>query len=146
MWQIIRFSDVEARVPREPGIYEIHTDSGIALKVGIGGEIRKRLLQHRNSKQRCLELTVGGDRSNPSHVKSKQSILAKHLYYDGEITSEYDLTSEAGRTKFLCDCCYIKFKVASSNADAKKLERISELTGLFRYVGTVVIRKRKGRE
>ena len=142
MWQIIRFGDIEARVPRKAGIYEIHTDSGIGLKVGIGGEIRKRLLQHRNSKQKCLELIVGGDRSNPSHVKSKQSILAKHIYYDREITSDYDLTSEAGRSRFLCDCCYIKFKVSASKADAKRLERVSEATGLFRYVGPVVIRKR----
>jgi hypothetical protein len=43
-FQTIRFSEIEAKVPKEPGICEIHTDTGKALKVGISANMRKRLL------------------------------------------------------------------------------------------------------
>jgi len=136
----IRFSEIERSVPVRPGIYEIHTDNGLPLKVGVGGDIRKRLLQHRESRQDRLKLREGGDRSNPNDVSSKQSILAKHLYYDRSVTTEYDLTSEFGRRAFLLEKCYITFDVTATRADALKLEKERERLGCFRYVGRVVIR------
>ncbi|EIK94777.1 hypothetical protein PMM47T1_19813 [Pseudomonas sp. M47T1] len=48
---VIRFSEIEAAVPTAPGLYEIVTDQGELLKVGISVNLRKRLIQHRQSKQ-----------------------------------------------------------------------------------------------
>lgn len=45
----IRFSEIERYVPALPGLYEIYKDDGAALKVGIGVNLRKRLIQHRKS-------------------------------------------------------------------------------------------------
>ncbi|WP_434563075.1 hypothetical protein J3P95_11120 [Pseudomonas sp. Z5-35] len=42
----IRFSDVETAVPSTPGLYQIIADDGELLKVGISGDLRKRLIQH----------------------------------------------------------------------------------------------------
>ena len=59
-FQTIRFSEIEAKVPKEPGICEIHTDTGKALKVGISANMRKRLLQHQALRQNRLKLKPGG--------------------------------------------------------------------------------------
>jgi hypothetical protein len=39
----IRFTDMHVQVPTTAGLYEIHTDQGIALKVGIAINLLKRL-------------------------------------------------------------------------------------------------------
>src|SRR5882724_12066054 len=115
----IRFSEIERNVPAQPGIYEIHTFTGTSLKVGISGNLRKRLLQHRASRQSALKLKAGGQRCNPSDVKSKESILEKHLYYDTSLVADYDLKSEAGRRKFLKEkCCFI-FELTANRTEAR---------------------------
>jgi len=136
----IRFGEIESLPPAKSGIYEIHTDEGIPLKIGIGKDIRKRLLQHRASKQQRLRLKVRGNRENPNDVESKQSILAKHLYYDRSIATNYDLTTEEGRQAFLLDKCHIVFEITSTRAYAQELELALEHPKNFRYVGRVLIR------
>lgn len=79
-------------------------------------------------------------RLKPSDVKSKASILAKHLYYDRSITTEYDLTTDAGRRSFLQECCYIIFEVTKDRIEAKNIERQREEDGSFRYVGQCQVR------
>lgn len=71
------FRDLEG-IPSSTGSYEIHTKGGVPLKAGISGNLRKRLIQHGDSKQSRLYLEPGGTRANPGDVRSKQSILAKH--------------------------------------------------------------------
>ena len=137
----IRFSEIESFVPQKPGIYEIYTDAGLALKVGIGVNIRKRLLQHRASRQDRLKLKIGGHRSNPSDVRSKESILAKHLYYDAAVAPDYDLKSEAGRRAFLEERCHVRFEVCPNKTAARYHEEVRERQGHFRYVRTVLIRR-----
>ncbi len=137
----IRFNEIEDVVPLDkPGIYEIHTIAGVPLKVGISGNLRKRLLQHRASRQSGLRLKPSGNFSNPSDVASKASVLAKHLYYDRSITSKYDLTTEAGRRSFLQECCYIIFDVTEDRIEAKDIERQREENDSFRYVGECHVR------
>jgi hypothetical protein len=136
-----RFSEIEQNIERgQPGIYEIFTKSGIGLKVGISKDIRERLIEHRASRQSALKLKPGGKMSRPNDVTSKQSILAKHLYYDRTIAPEYNLKSEEGRGKFLEECCVIKARITDSKRKAKELEKQKELIGSFRYVGKVKIR------
>lgn len=135
----IRFSEIEVEVPARPGIYEIHTDTGIPLKVGIGGDLRKRLLQHRASRDSCLRLRPGGIRCNPNDVVSKGSILAKHLYYDRSITADYNLQMQADRRRYLIENCFIVFKLTETKEAARALEKVRENSGLFRYVHRVRI-------
>jgi hypothetical protein len=136
-FQDIRFREIEDKVPNEPGIYKIYTNTGIALKVGISANIRRRLMQHRVSRQNRLLLKTGGDRGNPSDVLSKESILSKHLYYDESINDAYELMSENGRQKFLVDNCYIRFMATETKEDARKIEKQLENCGQFRYEGRV---------
>jgi hypothetical protein len=140
MMSKVRFEKIENQIPSGPGLYEIHTDTGIALKVGIGVSLRKRLLKHQASRQSCLRLKSGGDRRNPDDVVSKGSILAKHLYYDQSITRMYDLQSEAGRRSFLFEKCHIIFRTTETKQAARELEKIRECGGAFRYVGRVTVR------
>ncbi|WP_166360202.1 hypothetical protein [Pseudomonas akapageensis] len=130
----IRFSEIERAVPDKPGIYEIYTVDGLALKVGIGKDLRKRLIQHRKSRQNRLVLKIGGDWDNPSDVTSKQSILAKHLYFSSPVEG-YDLKTETGRQAFLEECCYVLFRVTSTREEARAIERQREADGGFSYVG-----------
>jgi hypothetical protein len=102
---MISFNDLESSVPEKPGIYEIHTRDGIALKVGMAGNLRKRFIQHRSSLQRALQLTAAGGHLNPAGMISKRSILAKHLFFDASLTGDFDLTSEEGRVAFLRERC-----------------------------------------
>jgi hypothetical protein len=137
----IRFSEIEDKVPDcKRGIYEIHTDNGIPLKVGISVNIKNRLRQHRDSYDRYLKLKPSGNRDNPNDVKSKRSILAKHLYYDESLSDEYNLKHEDGRQKFLENRCHIKFKTTRTKANARSLEKLRENCGCFRYTGKVVKR------
>lgn len=86
MVQFFRFSEIEKYVTHDgSGLYEIQTQDGRPLKVGISKQLCRRLCQHRASRQKPLRLKPGGHRSNPSDVISKQSVLAKHLYYDAEM-------------------------------------------------------------
>lgn len=133
----IRFSEIENVVPSRAGIYEVHTFAGIPLKIGMSGNVRKRLLQHRASRQSALKLKAGGDRCNPSDVQSKGSILAKHLYYDTSLAAECDLKSEAGRRSFLEEHCYFVLELTTSKAEARELEKLRERQRGFRYIGTV---------
>jgi hypothetical protein len=128
----ITFSDVVTQAPEKPGLYEIHTLDGIPLKVGISLNLRKRLTQHGESKQKYL-LCTDGDWSNPNNVTSKRSILAKHLYFHQ--ANGYDLTLENDRQRFLKNECYILFLATASREEARKLERQLEAGGRFQFVG-----------
>lgn len=132
----IRFSEIERYVPALPGLYEIYKDDGAALKVGIGVNLRKRLIQHRKSRQSRLILRTGGDWNNPADVRSAQSILAKHLYFAGSIDG-YDLRTEAGRQAFLEERCYIRFRITANREEARLLERELEAGGAFPFQGCV---------
>lgn len=114
--------------------------AGVALKVGISIDIKKRLLRHRESKQSRLKLKPHGLWANPDDVRSKQSVLAKHLYYDTAIARDCDLTTEAGRRNFLNESCFVVIEYKAHSV-AKTLERERESSGKFRYVGKVKIRK-----
>ena len=131
------FGEIEGKVPANAGIYEIHTLTGIPLKVGISGNLRKRLLQHRASRQSGLKLRKGGQRSEPKDVESKASILAKHLYYDTTLVAGFDLTSETERRRFLREHCCFTFEQTTNKAEARKLEEVRERELPFRYIGHV---------
>ena len=134
----IRFGEIDDKVPREsPGIYEIHTDSGIPLKVGVAKDIKERLRQHRSSADKYLEWMEGSDRTEPGHATSKRSILAKHLFFDESITTEFDLKTEIGRQRYLAERCHIRFRVTQTRDEALNLEGPMEKEGVFRYVGAV---------
>jgi hypothetical protein len=130
----VRFSEIEAVVPDKPGLYEIYTLDGKALKVGIGTNLRRRLIQHRKSRQSRLALKAGGNWENPSDVVSKQSVLAKHLFFSAPVEG-YDLKTEVGRQAFLDECCYVLFLVTSNREEARAIERVKEASGAFSYVG-----------
>jgi hypothetical protein len=113
MMSKVRFEKIENQIPSGPGLYEIHTDTGIALKVGIGVSLRKRLLKHQASRQSCLRLKSGGDRRNPDDVVSKarfsQSISIMisqllvctiyNLKLDAAASSSKNVTSYSGLPK-----------------------------------------------
>ena len=140
MTRKIRFTEIERKLKHgQPGLYKIYTLSGVPLKVGISKDLRDRLRKHRDSRQKSLKLKLGGNRSQPTDVLSKQSILAKHLYYDEVITTNFDLKSEIGRREFLKSCCEIEVKFTNAKEDARLLENKLEATGSFRYVGPVKI-------
>ena len=130
----IRFSEIETAVPSTPGLYEIVTDEGKLLKVGISGNLRRRLIQHRQSKQSRLKLKEGGEWSNPNDVLSKQSILAKHLYFHSPVTG-YDLKTEAGRQAFLDQQCHLLVTVTLTREEAREMERLKEQSGAYQFVG-----------
>src|SRR5437660_7507824 len=91
------FSEVAAVEPR-PGIYEIRTIDGETLKVGISGNLRKRLTQRGASRGLRFDNVQSAD--EPHEVNSKSSILAKHLYFASLIAPGYDLRTEVGRQSF----------------------------------------------
>ena len=139
----LRFSDVNHDVDDVPGLYEIHTIGGRPLKVGIGGRLRRRLLQHAASRQSCLRPVISrqiDDIRNPSELRSKGSILAKHLFFDSTITSSYDLRTEGGRRAFLQERCRITIVYCASLDEAIALERRLESEVHYRYCGRVIVR------
>jgi len=136
----ISFCEIDEKVPVQSGIYEIYTNDGTALKVGIGTNLKRRLIQHRDSRQNRLKLVPGGSWSNPSDVVSKASILAKHLFFDRSITTEFDLKKEEERQEFLKNNCYILFEMTETREVARNREQNLEDPATYRYVGRVVIR------
>jgi len=140
---MIRFSDIDDRVLACPGLYELHTRDGVALKVGIGRDLLRRLRVHRASRQSGLR-PVGLDdlrlASDPAQVRSKASVLAKHLFFDAEIAPSYDLRAEAGRRQFLEEECRLLIQCCTNLEVARRLEREREQTGRWRYCGRVVVR------
>lgn len=136
----IKFSQINEVVGKVPGLYEIYTNSGIALKVGIARDLRKRLTDHWNSRQSRLKIKDILKPIAPNNMTSKQSVLAKHLYFDSKITSKYDLTTEFGRQNFLNNECYIIVKTMITREEARELEKDLEKSGNYRYVGLVIMR------
>ena len=136
----IGFNDINDKVPSESGLYEIYTIEGIALKVGISNNLKKRLMQHATSKQSNLKIKDSSIAITPSNMCSKQSTLAKHLYFDKSLSTKHDLTTELGRQSFLADCCYLEVIFTNSKIEAREQEKILEKTGKYRYVGRVKIR------
>jgi hypothetical protein len=137
MIQSIGFHEIENLASGRAGIYEIWMKTGIPLKVGISSDLRKRLMQHRASRQKALKLKPGGQWSNPGDVQSKASILAKHLYFDVSLVDDLELTLEADRKKFLEQRCYITFEYTANKQAARALEAARECTRQYRYLGTV---------
>ena len=143
----LRFSEVPTEVGRVPGYYEIWTLAGELLKVGIAGNLRKRLTHHGQSVQRGLKAVNGKTVwSDPSEVSSKRSILAKHLYFDALIGPRFDLRCEAGRQRFLEQGCRIYVRPMPSREAARELERKRERAGGIRYAGLVITRKTEPRK
>ena len=122
------------------GIYEIYTQDGQGLKVGISTNLKRRLAHHTASRDSGLRLIPGGNRENPCDVQSKSSILAKHLFYDSSLTPDYDLRTQVGRCAFLRERCFFIVEYTLTIADARLTEKARELTGGFRYVGKVIRR------
>ena len=52
----IKFSHIDEQVNSLFGVYEIFTNNNIALKVGISNNLKRRLKQHRNSRQSSLKI------------------------------------------------------------------------------------------
>lgn len=136
----LKFSQIMSRVDELPGLYEIYTADGMCLKVGISVNLRKRLIAHGKSQQGRLRLKINGLGYTLENVQSKQSILAKHLYFDSTLTTKYDLKSEIGRVSFLENECLVKCQYTSTKDEARELERIKEVSGNYRYVGRVLQR------
>jgi hypothetical protein len=80
-----------------------------------------------------LKLKEGGQRSNPSDMQSKESILAKHLYYDATVTTDFDFRLEAGCQEFLEEKCHIIFYYFEQCV-CPRIERERENDGYFHYV------------
>lgn len=118
-------------------MYQIFTDDGIPLKVGIAAKLRARLRQHAKSSQKYLKFKHEGTGIQPSDVRSTRSILAKHLYFDSSIAPAYDLTTEEGRRQFLQAECYLMITYTDSRETARKLEKLLEAKKIFRYQGAV---------
>lgn len=110
------------------------------LKVGIAGNLRRRLWQHRRSAQSGLKFRSGDSAIEPSAVVSKRSILAKHLYFDKSIAPEYDLRTETGRQQFLEERCRVTIEFTATRAAARELEILRECTREYRYCGLVIKR------
>jgi len=134
--QKIKFSEIKNLDNKKSGIYEIYTNEHIPLKVGISTNIKRRLREHKNSKQKYLKIKNHNLPISPNNIKSNQSILAKHLYFDSKIAPNFDLTKEKDRQIFLEEQCYIKFKYTTTKLTARKIEIEKEKED-FRYIGKV---------
>lgn len=134
--EFVPFTNVES-IPEATGIYQIWTKEGGALKVGIASNLRKRLRQHRKSRQPKL---VGDDPVLPAAWRSKSSILAKHLFFDRSLDTAYDLSIQQGRQRYLDEKCVITYYVTGSRDEARRLEKELERTGQFAYCGEVQVR------
>ncbi|MEQ1935944.1 MAG: hypothetical protein ABL962_18975 [Fimbriimonadaceae bacterium] len=136
-----RFSELRSRATLGyPGFYEILLNSGTPLKCGIASNLFERLRDHGASRQSGLKLKDKGNWSRPSDVKSKKSILAKHLYFDEQIAPSYNLKIQGERQRFLEECCKVRVRITESIESARALERDAEASGAYRYVGSVLLR------
>lgn len=141
MPELIRFTEISARVGRKPGYYEIYASNGELLKIGIARDLRDRLLRHRASYQSGLSAIGGIAKVNdPQQLRSSSSILAKHLFFDTCISPTRDLRSESGRRAFLEEECWISFELCESRKAAREMEKLRERTATIRYMGPVRIR------
>jgi hypothetical protein len=143
----IRFDELAKHVGKETGVYQIWTHSGIGLKVGIADNLLERLRQHAASRNSGLKIkSTGGSvedgKSNwkPADVKSKKSILAKHLYFDHSLSNGIDLTTQKGRRSFLRDQCYVLVQKVGDRVEAREIEQQLEKSEKFRYKGKVIER------
>jgi hypothetical protein len=124
-------------IQNEPGLYQIHTFDGVPLKVGIAKNLHRRLNQHFKSLQRRLKPKTTGEINHPSHLISKQSILAKHMFFDNTLTTDYDLKTESGRHEFLKQETYLLITYTPDREEAKRIEEIAEGSNIWRYKGRV---------
>jgi len=129
------FASIEKSIPERPGIYGIYTLDNVPLKVGISVNLRRRLRQHKESRQKYLLLRFNGNWANPADVKSTRSILAKHLYFS--TADGFNLKLETDRQRYLLENCYILFKTTGSREEAREIEKQLEATGKFRFIGRV---------
>ena len=137
----IAFADIDESIPAGPGIYQIWTICGDALKVGISTNLRKRLRKHRASRDSGPKPKPGGDPGTPDGCISKASIIAKHLYFDQTLAKEFDLTKESERKRFLDEYCRITFRPTRSKEEARALEKeLEQRPRTFRYQGRVRMR------
>ena len=135
----MRIDEAVVKAPSRPGLYQIKMGREF-LKVGISANLRKRLHQHAKSSQARLKSPLPEPWTDPNQVASKGSILAKHLYFDRQVTQVYDLCCEEHRVAFLREQCWVCFRPTRSREAARLLERELETTGKYRYVGRVVRR------
>jgi hypothetical protein len=134
----LRFDQCEA-LPHGSGVYEIRCGAEL-LKVGIAGDLHKRLRAHARSAQRRLLSKDTPPWPDPSGVKSSQSILAKHLYFDRSLAPAHDLRVEADRLRFLNEKCQFRYRTTETREEARTIEVELEKSGAYRYVGPVRIR------
>tara|TARA_B100000929_G_scaffold257911_1_gene220873 strand:- start:161 stop:697 length:537 start_codon:yes stop_codon:yes gene_type:complete len=137
--EVCAFSQVD-QLLNKAGVYQIFTDDGIPLKVGIATKLRARLRQHAKSSQKYLKFKHEGTSIQPSDIRSTRSILAKHLFFDSSIAPAYDLTTEEGRCTFLQAECYLMITYTDNRETARELEKLLEAKKMFRYQGVVVWR------
>tara|TARA_B100000700_G_C14640411_1_gene667064 strand:- start:98 stop:634 length:537 start_codon:yes stop_codon:yes gene_type:complete len=137
--EVCAFSQVD-QLLNKAGVYQIFTDDGIPLKVGIATKLRARLRQHAKSSQKYLKFKREGTSIQPSDIRSTRSILAKHLFFDSLIAPAYDLTTEEGRRTFLQAECYLMITYTDNRETARELEKLLEAKKMFRYQGVVVWR------
>lgn len=128
------------KVATKTGLYQIFTDDGTPLKVGIATNLRARLRQHVRSAQKYLSFKTDAANASPTDVTSKRSILAKHLYFDQTLTNQHDLRLEADRQRFLMNDCYVLITYTQTRELARELEKKLENKRIFRYQGKVQIR------
>lgn len=135
-----RFTDIpKAALQERAGVYEVRFGR-ISLKVGIAGNLWKRLNQHRKS--RGLKGPLSKPWKDPSQVRSKSSILAKHLYFDSALAPQTNLRDEATRQKFISTRCKVRWQIHPSRKSAREKEIELELKRQYRYQGRV--RRRTG--
>jgi hypothetical protein len=137
----MRFSDVPQSLRGRHGVYEVRFDSLTLLKVGMSGDLYRRLSDHARSAQLGLKGPPGPWES-PKDVQSKRSILAKHLYFDRSIAPDLNLRTEQGRQAFLEGRCTVRYQVLPTTEAARALEQAMEKAGDYRYLRDVRIRIR----
>lgn len=134
--EFVLFANIQS-IQEATGVYQIWTKEGVPLKVGIASNLRKRLRQHRTSRQPML---VGDDPSLPAAWRPKSSILAKHLYFDQSLDTAYDLSTQQGRQRYLDEKCVITYCVNGSRDEARRFEIELEKLVRFAYCGEVQVR------
>jgi len=78
--------------------------------------------------------------THPDQVKSKRSILTKHLYFDELIAPELNLRTEPDRKRFLLERCQVRWQIHPNRESARAIEVAMEKKGGYRYQGRVIKR------